>query len=399
MRNVALLLALAGLAASISASYVHYRLLSDPLYASACDISATISCTQAYSSRYGSLAGFPVAPLGALWFGMATLLAVAGLIGSPAVRENVPGYLFAISTPGLAMVLYLAYASFFVLQVWCIFCVITYVAVVGLFLLSGAATSVPIWSLPARALRDVGLLVRSPAAVALSLVFVVATAGTFAYFPREGAPAAPLAAQNVDENQARPPAGAQQTELERMMSTAPRVPLDVPAEGAEVVVVKFNDYQCPACAQSYLLYKSVLAKYQSSSPGAVRVVLKDFPLEPECNAGVRTVLHESACEAAVAVRLAREHNRGEAMEDWLYSNQGSMTPDSVRRAAREVGSVTDFDARYAGTLELVKADAAVGVQLGIRSTPTFFINGVKVEGAWQPQYFDQAIAFELQRAP
>jgi protein-disulfide isomerase len=304
-----------------------------------------------------------------------------------------------ISTPALAVVLYLAYASFFVLKVLCIFCVITYVAVVGLFLVSGAATSVPILSLPARAIRDFRVFVSSPVAIALSMLLVAASAGTLAYFPREGAPAAPVVAQNVNQNPTQPPAGGQQTELERMMSTSTRVPIDVPAEGAGVLVVKFNDYQCPACAQSYLLYKPVFAKYQSSSPGAVRVVLKDFPLEPECNAGVRTVLHEAACEAAVAVRLARERNRGEAMEDWLYSNQASMTPDSVRRAAREVGTVADFDDRYDATLELVKADAALGVQLGIRSTPTFFINGVKVEGAWQPQYFDQAIAYELKHAP
>ena len=40
----------------------------------------------------------------------------------------------------------------------------------------------------------------------------------------------------------------------------------------------------------------------------------------------------------------------------------------------------------------------LGRQLGVKSTPTFFINGVKIEGALPPQYFDQAIAYELQRA-
>jgi protein-disulfide isomerase len=59
----------------------------------------------------------------------------------------------------------------------------------------------------------------------------------------------------------------------------------------------------------------------------------------------------------------------------------------------------DFDARYAATLELVKADVALGNQLNVGSTPTFFINGVKVEGQWAPQYFDQAIAYELRNAP
>jgi len=84
------------------------------------------------------------------------------------------------------------------------------------------------------------------------------------------------------------------------------------------------------------------------------------------------------------------------MEEWFYTHQPTMTPPSVREAVRQVGQVTDFDAKYAATIELVKADVALGNQLQIRSTPTFFINGVKVEGEWAPQYFDQAIAYELQ---
>jgi protein-disulfide isomerase len=49
-------------------------------------------------------------------------------------------------------------------------------------------------------------------------------------------------------------------------------------------------------------------------------------------------------------------------------------------------------------MSLVKGDIALGKQLDIRGTPTFFINGVKFDVAIQPQYFDQAIAYELKRA-
>ena len=130
----------------------------------------------------------------------------------------------------------------------------------------------------------------------------------------------------------------------------------------------------------------------------MRVVLKDYPLNSQCNLDLTTPMHPAACEAAVAVRLAKAHNREEAMEEWLYTHQPSLTPAAVRQAAREIGQVTDFDTKYASTLELVKGDIALGHQLQVRSTPTFFINGVKVEGEWAPQYFDQAIAYELQRA-
>ena len=46
----------------------------------------------------------------------------------------------------------------------------------------------------------------------------------------------------------------------------------------------------------------------------------------------------------------------------------------------------------------VAEDVASADASGVSGTPTFFINGVKVEGALPPQYFDQAIAYELQRA-
>jgi len=75
-----------------------------------------------------------------------------------------------------------------------------------------------------------------------------------------------------------------------------------------------------------------------------------------------------------------------------------MTPPSVRQAARDIAQIPDFEAKYPSTLALVKSDVALGRQLNVKSTPTFFINGVRIEGGLPPQYFDQAIAIELKRA-
>ena len=91
LRTLALLFAAVGLAVSASAAYVHYRLLVDPQYVSFCDVSATMSCTQVYASRFGSFAGVPVAVYGAVWFAVALLLVLAAFMARPAVRENIPG--------------------------------------------------------------------------------------------------------------------------------------------------------------------------------------------------------------------------------------------------------------------------------------------------------------------
>jgi uncharacterized membrane protein/protein-disulfide isomerase len=391
--RLSLVFALLGLGVSATAAYVHYRVLADPTYLSFCDVSATFSCTQVYSSRYGTLFGVSVALFGAIWFAFATLLSVAGLTGRPAVKESVPAYLFAGSTLALAVILYLGYASFILLKLVCILCLITYAAVIGLFVVSGAATAIPMMTLPRRAAGDLKVLFSTPVAIALALIFVVGAGSALTLFPREGGT---VMAASSGGAEAAAQASAAQSELERFMSSATRLPLVVPSEGAKVLIVKFNDYQCPACGQSYLSYKPILEKYAKSNPGAVKLVLKDYPLNSQCNSNLTTVLHAGACDAAVAVRLARRNNRADALEEWLYTNQANMTPETVRKAAREVGQITDFDAQYAATLESVKSDIAYGKQLGVHSTPTFFINGVKVEGAWAPQFFDQAIAYELQ---
>jgi len=86
------------------------------------------------------------------------------------------------------------------------------------------------------------------------------------------------------------------------------------------------------------------------------------------------------------------------MENWFYTHQPEMTPPSVRQAAREIGQVTDFDAQYAATMSLVKSDVALGGTLALRGTPTFFINGVRIDSVLAPQYFDEAINYELQHA-
>jgi uncharacterized membrane protein/protein-disulfide isomerase len=393
--RLALICALVGFGASVAAAYVHYRLLYDPRYLSFCDVNSTISCTQVYLSRFSTVRGIPVAIFGALWFVVAVLLSLSAMTARQTVRENIPGYLFVLSTLALAVVLYLGYASFVLLKAVCLLCLTTYAAVIGLFLVSGAATTYPMTTLPRRLTNDLRVFAGSPFAIAIAVVFLAGAGTTLASFPREAVSASSSGAAVA----AQQPTGDQRSEFERWFASQPRVPLIVPAEGAKVLIVKFNDFQCPPCRQSHLAYMPIIKKYEAEKPGAVRYVLKDYPLSSECNANViGGGPHPSACEAAVAVRLARTHNREEQMIDWLFANQPQLTPPVVREAAHDTGQVSDFDAKYASTLELVKGDIAFGHTLGVKSTPTFFINGVKIEGALPPQYFEQAIAYELAHA-
>lgn len=391
--------ALVGLVSAAASTWVHYQILHDPLYSSVCDVNATFSCTQAYTSRYGSVGGVPVALIGVLFFSF-----VLGLIAlcqrSASARANLPGYVFALSTLGLAGVLYLAYASLFVLKTVCLLCVGTYAAIIALFLISGAAARYPMSSLPGRASRDVSALFRTPAALTAALVFVAAAIAAVMLFPDQplsaaaGVPAATAdAAAAVPQGPAAPAAAIQQ--LEQYLAAQPRVPIVAAGgSGATVVIVKFNDYMCPPCKQTFGEYKPVLARLQTQHPGKIAFVTKDFPLDPECNSLGGS--HMASCEAAAAVRLAREKGKADAMEDWLFANQSTLTPASVRQGVSTIAGVTDFDARYSSTLQLVKGDIAQGVQLEVRGTPTFFMNGIRLPNL-RGEFFEAAVKWELRR--
>ncbi len=392
---------LLGLGASLGSSYVHYRLLRDPGYTSFCDVSSSINCEAVYESRFGTVMGVPVALGGVIWFALALLLTFgarttdASQAGAAVPADesgaNVRGYLFVLSTLALAVVMYLGYASFVILKTVCLLCLLTYVAVIGIFLISGSGQAVPMRALPRRALADMRAMLARPLMLAVIVMFVVGAASAVAFFPREG---------DLLPVSQPPAAGAEskQSEFERWFTTQPRTPIALPSDGAVVVILKFNDFQCPACGQTFLNYRPILEKYKAERPGAVKFIVKDFPLEPDCNPNVPNLVHQAACESAVAVRLARNHNRDEAMEEWLYTHQSTLTPAVVREAARDVGQVTDFDARYQGVLPAIRADADFAKQLGVRVTPTFFINGVRVEGGLRPEYFDAAIRYELKAA-
>jgi protein-disulfide isomerase len=227
--------------------------------------------------------------------------------------------------------------------------------------------------------------------VSTSLVFGTVALAVFAVVAWH------VAAAQVPAAQAQVPADVT-AEFLRQYQAVPRVTVPVSSGGAVVLIVKFTDYQCPACAATHHMYRPILEKYEAQLPGAVKLVTKDFALNKACNPWLVETMHPAGCDAAVAVALARAQNRGAEMEDWLYTNQQLLTPATVRKAADVVGNVQDFTAGYARVIEQVKADAALGRLLNVTSTPTFFINGVKIDAVLQPELFDAAIAYELKRA-
>jgi protein-disulfide isomerase len=168
-----------------------------------------------------------------------------------------------------------------------------------------------------------------------------------------------------------------------------------PSGDVKVRLVKFNDYQCPYCRQTWALYRGIIAKYEAAHPEAFVYESRDFPLEAECGLGGG---HSMSCEAAAAARMARMHDKGREMEAWLFEHQSfEMTRDDVKKGLAEVVEAVDFESEYAKMLPGIREDVQLAEKVGVNSTPTFFINGIRLD-ALRPAYFDATIAWALRKA-
>ncbi len=160
-------------------------------------------------------------------------------------------------------------------------------------------------------------------------------------------------------------------------------PVDAP-----VTIVEFSDYQCPYCQRAEPTVKQVLQQFE----GKIRFVYKHFPLES---------IHPLARAASEAAGCAEDQGRF-----WDYHERVFAAANGLEAAALE-GYATELELdleafrscvaerRHA---DRITTDLADGQGAGVNSTPTFFVNGVKIKGAQPFSEFQRLIEAELAAA-
>ena len=182
--------------------------------------------------------------------------------------------------------------------------------------------------------------------------------------------------------------------FERWFVTQPRVGAPLPSSEADLTVVEFIDFQCPACKEANRYYEENLFKnVRTRYPGRVQIIRRDLPLDSECNPHA-TSPHAWACEAAVAMRLASEKGKAKEFEAWLWKHQARLTPSEIYSGVRDIAGVADMGARYGEVITKVKEDIELATLLGVTGTPTYFLNGIKI-GFMPAQNWERALRIEL----
>jgi protein-disulfide isomerase len=147
----------------------------------------------------------------------------------------------------------------------------------------------------------------------------------------------------------------------------------------DVVVVDFNDYQCPYCKRAHQAVKQVVA-----ADGKVKVVYKDLP-----------ILGEPSRIAALAALAAAKQGKHAALHDALMEFGGKLDRARILELAASVGldvALLEKDMEDPKFKQLIDRNMALAGALGVRGTPAFVIGDQFVPGAVDAAALKQLIA-------
>lgn len=159
---------------------------------------------------------------------------------------------------------------------------------------------------------------------------------------------------------------------------------------AGVTLVEYGDYQCPFCEQYYPVVKQVAAEFNDQ----IHFQFRNFPL---------TQVHQNAFAGARAAEAAAAQGKFWQMHDLLYENQSQWSESSnpsqyFTQYAQQLGlNVSQFEKDYSSNKvnDTINADMAEGNRLNVQGTPTFFLDGKKVQVNADVKSFETQIKAEI----
>ncbi|OGK44051.1 hypothetical protein A2957_01820 [Candidatus Roizmanbacteria bacterium RIFCSPLOWO2_01_FULL_38_11] len=158
---------------------------------------------------------------------------------------------------------------------------------------------------------------------------------------------------------------------------------------SNITFVEFSDFQCPACKAYVLLAKQLNEKYKSK----VRFVYKHFPLP----------IHNVSQPAALAAIAASKQGKFWEMHDLLFDKQEKWSVESdpkkffVNYAKQLKLDIKQFekDMESKESKTKMENDLTLGNQIGVNATPSFYINGKKIQAPQTLDEFSKIIDREL----
>jgi protein-disulfide isomerase len=151
-------------------------------------------------------------------------------------------------------------------------------------------------------------------------------------------------------------------------------------EEAPVQIVEFADYQCPHCKHAHGIVRELAEKWGNK----IKVSFMDFPVN---RSGISRTVAEGAVCADAQGKFWEYHDRA-------FADQSILTKDWPAQTAQSLAlDMENFNLCLgaAETRNKVSKSEQAAVAAGVRGTPSFFINGIKVTGHDLKEALDRGI--------
>ncbi|HUC96094.1 MAG TPA: DsbA family protein [Candidatus Saccharimonadales bacterium] len=146
--------------------------------------------------------------------------------------------------------------------------------------------------------------------------------------------------------------------------------------GSKVTLIQYGDFQCPPCGNIYPVVKSITNQYKDQ----LQFVFRNFPIAD---------LHPNAKAAAATAEAAGLQGKYWQMHDKLYDTQSDWSALSITDRTKFFDSLAsglglsmkkfDADTATSAVTDKINYDIALGTKASVSGTPTFFLDGVKLD--------------------
>jgi hypothetical protein len=162
-------------------------------------------------------------------------------------------------------------------------------------------------------------------------------------------------------------------------------------------VVAFVTYRW-SFRRASVLERAELVNHYRQLGLPVEFELHDFPMDAACNPAATADGAQAECEAAAAVRYMRVtqgNAAGDAMAGWLLRRATVQSKDLIWDRLRQLNAAAGLTERRNEMLDLVKKDVTLAQRLGVKSAPSYFVNGLSIPPG--EEAFHAVLAYEWRR--
>jgi len=391
-----------GLLLSLYSSFEYVRLIHFPMSGDAiCNFTETLNCESAILSRYSSVFGISLGSFGALFYGLSLLFF---LFFTPPEGETPDGALsgfFIFATASLAISIALFAVSLLALDSLCPVCIALYLVSLCLWItiwrmdgesrlltrIKGGGSAVLSFTqylggLPRIILASesrlqdgakvFGVLLCAMLLLCSDVLFKLILGGIY----RPSADMQVLFNEWKSKSEEHIPFESENL-YQRDFRKGPR--------DAEIRIVEFFDYECPACRIFYFDLKDLIAEFGDH----ISVEYRNYPLDSSCNSKLTTTGHQYACDAAEIARCAGEQDQFFEAHEYILTLEefDSRDPQADKGGAlRSIIAELELDRELMidclssnRQMIAIQRDIEIANRLNLPGTPAVWINGRRFE--------------------